>query len=701
MNLRFSITATLFRTELRMVLRDRRVLMTAILLPMLVTPLMFFGSSRAVKKREQRLRENVCRYAVSGPEAAKVHGLLAATSNRLEQVKGTNGNGAFRFSEVACSDATAALDKGDIELILEGAIASTVQQSNTTARPDRSVSNRRPRATKKTDDENEGEPSVPGATEIRIVYRADREFSAAAMNRMTDVLRDTRRKQRENLLLRRGFPVALTNVATITETNLASKGQIAGLTLGRSMTLVLLLFILTGGAVVATDSVAGEKERGTLETLLTTSARRVEIIAAKHLVILAIALLIALIQSANLFVYAGFRLLPIPANLSAAISPAKVVLLLLLYLPVLALIASVLLLVSGRAKTYREAQMYFFPVFLLGLVPAVAPFVPDLSLRSATVLVPVANIALAAKEILVGTFDWPFIVAAWAITAGAAAWVSRSSVRALSAEQLITASEADVVDFQGGAELFSRHVLRWFVVLWATLLIVSNYLEKTDIRWQLILNLVVLFFGASCLMLRHYQLNPREALALRAPKPMVWPAVLIAVPCGLLTASGLFRLANVFIPISPRIMREFEQNVIPPDISPAQLIFFLCVMPAIFEEITFRGMLLHGLSRRLRPATLAVTVGVVFGIFHVALFRFAPTACLGVMLAAVVLLTGSIFPAMLWHGLSNLMGLLAYQYQIPLEELDPLTYLLGTAILAVCFWIIWRNRTPYPGLRKA
>jgi sodium transport system permease protein len=501
------------------------------------------------------------------------------------------------------------------------------------------------------------------------------------------------------LLLSRGFPIALTNVASVKESDLASKGQIAGLTLGRSITLVLLLFILTGGAVVATDSVAGEKERGTLETLLTTSARRVEIIAAKHLVILAIALLIALIQSANLFVYAGFKLLPLPANLSAAVTPSIVILLFVLYLPALALIASVLLLVSGRAKSYREAQMYFFPVFLLGLAPALAPFVPDLSLRSAMIAVPVANIALAAKEILVGTFDWPFIIAAWAITAGAAAWVSRLSVRALSTEQLITASETDAVEFKGGADLFSRHVLRWFAVLWATLLIVNNYMEKADIRWQLIVNLVVLFFGASCLMLRHYRLNPRTALALRAPKLMVWPAVLIAVPSGLLTASGLFRLANFFIPISPRILREFEQNVIPPDISSTQLIFFLCVMPAIFEEITFRGLLFHGLSRRLQPATLAVTVGVIFGIFHVALFRFAPTACLGIMLAAVVLMTGSIFPAMLWHGLSNLLGLLAYQYQIPLEELDPLTYLLGTAILAVCFWIIWRNRTPYPGLR--
>ena len=101
-----------------MVLRDRRVLTTAILLPMLVTPLMFLGSSRAVKKREERLRENICRYTVSGPQATQVRSLMLATSNRLAQVKGTNGLGVFRFSEVPCSDPTAALDKGEIERVL-------------------------------------------------------------------------------------------------------------------------------------------------------------------------------------------------------------------------------------------------------------------------------------------------------------------------------------------------------------------------------------------------------------------------------------------------------------------------------------------------------------------------------------------------------------------------------------------------------
>lgn len=200
-------------------------------------------------------------------------------------------------------------------------------------------------------------------------------------------------------------------------------------------------------------------------------------------------------------------------------------------------------------------------------------------------------------------------------------------------------------------------------------------------------------------MLRFYHLDAREALALRAPKPAVWLAVLVGVPGGLLTASGLFRLANVFIPVSDKMMQEFDQTVIPSGTSPVQLVFFVAVLPGIFEEIAFRGLLLYGLSRRLHPVALALVVGLVFGFFHMALFRLAPTAALGVVLAAVTLLTGSIFPAMLWHGLSNATSLLASNLKLPLEALDPPAYLLGTALLAASFWIIWRSRTPYPGLR--
>ncbi|HWQ91856.1 MAG TPA: CPBP family intramembrane glutamic endopeptidase, partial [Clostridia bacterium] len=222
---------------------------------------------------------------------------------------------------------------------------------------------------------------------------------------------------------------------------------------------------------------------------------------------------------------------------------------------------------------------------------------------------------------------------------------------------------------------------------------------ETDVRVQLLVNLVGIFFVGSVVMMRWYRLQPREALALRLPRPAVWLGVLLAVPGGSLTAVGLFKLANHFIPVPPEMLESFSQGITSADIPLWQLLFFLTIMPGLFEEITFRGVLLHGLRDRLHPAALALVVGLVFGIFHVALFRFVPTAWLGVLLAAVVLLTGSIYPAMVWHALSNGLSVLASVYEIPITELQPGTYLTGFGLLAAGLWIIYRNRTPYPGLR--
>ena len=692
MSLRSPIVFTLFRTELRMLLRDRRVLLTSLVLPMLITPLLMLGSKATIQRRQKTLRQMTYRYAVTGPEAASVQELVRATRARMDSGSKTNQK-PFRFEEEKWEDATNSLAHGKIHFILEGLGPDGQAAAGGT--------NAAAKAAQSGLEDWDGEKPVAGARMVKIVFRGDRDDSGSGSSQMSEALRETRRAQRAALLQNRGFPVKPSELAVIDNQDLASKRQVAGLALGRGLTLFLMLFILMGGAVVAIDSIASEKERGTLETLLTTAASRVEILAAKHLGVLAIALLITLLQSANLLVYIGFKLLPLPPNLSAAVTPGAAVLLFFMYLPVAALVASVLLLISGYAKSYKEAQMYFMPAMLLGVLPAVVPFLPGISLRSIIVLLPVANIAVAAKDILTGSFDWPMLALSWVVTAGAAVWATRASARFLLAERLITATDRDVVEAKGGLPLFERHVWRWFALLWAVLIIVNGFTEKLDLRLQLIINLVVLFFGAVCLMLRRYRLDPRAALALRAPKPVVWLGVLFAVPGGFVTALGVFQLANQFLPAPASLMEDFSGSLFPKEIPFWELLLCMTVLPGIFEELTFRGMLLHGLHRRLRPVPLALVVGVVFGFYHVALFRFGPAACLGVMLAAVTLLTGSIYPAMLWHALSNALGLLAYKLQIPETGLDLVCYLAGGGMLAAAFWIFWRNRTPYPGLRRA
>lgn len=706
--LQLATVLALFRVEMRMVFRDRRMWVTAILLPLVLAPLLFWVSAGSLRREQRRLRETQFRYAVTGPEAKAVRGWIESTRNRLKLTGETNHvEEPFKFEEVKPADPMAALNQGDLHFILEGrdaeaARAATTNSSSPGALPSAAAARKGSAETHRrvaTTSIWGDEAPVSGALAMEAVFRADRDASVAGASRMLEALNATRRWERGRLLQAHAFPIPVKEVAQISSRDLASKRQVAGLALGRTLTLFLALMILSGGSVVAIDLLAGEKERGTLETLLTTAVRRVEVLAAKHLVVVAVALLITFLQAANLLVYVSLKLMPVPPHLSAAVPPLVALLLFVLYLPVAALLANVLLLASGWSRTYKEAQFYFMPVFLGCLLPTLAALFPGIPLRSAIILVPIANLAVAVKDILVGSFDWPMILVAWLVTGGASLWVLSLGVRTLSAEKLVTAAEVDAVEYAGGPGLFERHVLRWFAFIWALLIVLSNYYSQADVRWQLVLNLVVIFFGSSCFLIWRYRLDWREALALRAPRPGVWLAVLCGVPGGVLTAVGLFQLFNLIVPISPEMMEQFNQSVLPANVPRAQLLIFLTVLPAIFEEIMFRGLLLHGLRRRFHPALVAVMVGLIFGAFHMALFRFAPTAFLGVLLAAVTLLSGSIYPAVAWHCLSNATGILAEGLGISEMDVSWPCYVIGLGLLGVSFWIIWRNRKPYPGLR--
>jgi sodium transport system permease protein len=196
-------------------------------------------------------------------------------------------------------------------------------------------------------------------------------------------------------------------------------------------------------------------------------------------------------------------------------------------------------------------------------------------------------------------------------------------------------------------------------------------------------------------MLWIYRLNPREVLSLRPVRPAVWVAILFLIPSGYFTALGIFRVVNVFIPAPEQLLERFQEDIIPKGMPIWQLVLYVAVLPAICEELAFRGILLSGLRRRLRPASLVVVIGIIFGLFHVTLYRIAPTAALGMVLTVIAMMTGSVFPGILLHAGNNALGILGGNW-VSVETLRWGHYLAAGAIFSLSLWIIYRNRTPLP-----
>jgi sodium transport system permease protein len=581
-------------------------------------------------------------------------------------IQQTRDDSRFHFEEVRIDDSARSLESGDLHFYIE-----TIPELR------------------------EG---VPG---VQLVFRGDRDSSRNGSDGMRDLLQRARRNEADASLRRRGFPAGAQDIFVLDPENTATSAQVTGSNVGRFLTVFLVMLMFTGGSIAAMDIIAGEKERGTLETLLTTAAGRAEIVASKQLAITSVALCITLIQAVNFLVYIQLRLIEMPEGFALVLPPVAIGYLLILFLPLAATVAAVLLFLSAYARTYKEAQLYFFPVYLLGLVPALAAVLPGIRLRSAIALVPVANVSVAAREILMGRPDVPMILVTFAVMTLTGLGLMRTSAKMLTQESIVVPAHLEAADLTGGPALFRKRVLRWFAVMWAIIFgVAAGIPQLATFRAQILFNEVVVFLGASILMIRVYDLNVRETLSLRNVNPAVWLAVLMAIPPAHIMGYACFRLANTIVPAPQQLLEQFSREFIPADLSLWQLYVFVAVLPAICEEIGFRGLLLHGLRRRFQPLALIVVVGLIFGIFHVSLFRIAPTAFMGITLTAVAVATGSILPGIVLHMGNNAFAVWASgNNAIPLDNLRWWDYCAATLVFLLAMWIVYRTRRADIALR--
>jgi sodium transport system permease protein len=638
--------------ELRLILRDRRAVIAAVFLPLVVMPATLLAVRLAMDSRDEARSVPLYRYSVRGPGAEELRRSLQAIPT--DRAAALDAAHPALLTEVPTANPAASLKAGDIHVFLDAA--------------------------------GEGPERL-----VRLHFPADRDVSRDAAAKLTAALGEAWVSGAERRLRQGGHDVDPDGAFAVETRDVATPADRGGATAGRVLTALVLFLMLTGAAGAAMDMVAGEKERGTLETLLTTAALRSEIVAAKHAALLAVALATTLLQVGSLLAWLALGLIRLPPGFAIPIGAATVPALLVLLVPLAVLVAAVLLLVAGRIRTYREAQLYLLPLFLGGLVPALAAFLPGIPLRSAVAIVPVAGVSVAVREVMAGRLDWPMIALAAAATAITAAWATRASIRALSDEEALLGGAPDPSPGDGPAA-FEARVGAWFAALWSLLFLASGVL--TTLRAQLLFNQLVVFLGASLVIARRHRIPLRDLLALRPVRPVVALAAIVSIGPGVVVAQGVFRLANLALPVSQEMLKEFAQAVAPGELDGFERLMLIALLPAVCEELAFRGALVYGLRRRLRPLALALVVGGAFGIFHFAYFRLVPTAFLGAMLTGLRLLTGSTLPGMLVHAGNNTLALWAAEQGYPLDRLDPWLYFAALAALGLCYWIVYRCRTP-------
>ena len=167
----------------------------------------------------------------------------------------------------------------------------------------------------------------------------------------------------------------------------------------------------------AMDLTAGEKERGTMETILTSPVSRTDLVLGKFFMVLTASLATALLSLTSMAVSFFLARNMIDKLVSEdnptvhyAIDPVGILAVLLMVLPLSVLFAATLLAIALFAKSFREAQTYLSPLTVIVIMPAVAALLPGVELNTRTALIPILSTTLVGKELMAGNHPWGFIM---------------------------------------------------------------------------------------------------------------------------------------------------------------------------------------------------------------------------------------------------------------------------------------------------
>jgi sodium transport system permease protein len=371
MNLRN--VAIVYRKELREALRDRRTLMSSLLVPLIIFPLVTAGLGSAISALVGKAKEEVPTVMILGGEDSPA---ILAELRAMDQIKIVPTTPNWK-DQVVNKEVRAAVE------IPPGFQNDLANQKTATLK----INN----------------------------YEGDLKSSLA-----TDKIQKGLEKYRDRIihenLAAQHLPDTALKPFDIKENNVAPPEKVGGAAFGGVIGYMVILLCLVGSMYPAMDLTAGEKERGTMETILSSPIARVDLVFGKFFLVLTAALVtaglsvtsmgvsFAVLEHLHAFDKAGED----AAQLQLRIGLPTVLSIFIMVLPIAVLFAAGVMTVALFAKSYKEAQSYISPLMFVVIVPAIAAMLP-IDLTAKLALVPILNASLLCKELVTGTYHWNYI----------------------------------------------------------------------------------------------------------------------------------------------------------------------------------------------------------------------------------------------------------------------------------------------------
>lgn len=615
-----------YKKEMLDLLRDKKTLIMMVLVPLVLYPLIFIGAILISSSISNKLQTDTYRIVLTESSehvadfAYDREDLIAFLENAEDELE-------YHLEVIECEDPKAALAAEDISAWIQVDVKDS-------------------------------------KLDYTVTYLSSVTNSSTASDMVYDKLKNYSMLSEERLLTQAGLDAgAYMNPFTISWSDQSSKEESIGSILGSILPFLLITSILMGAVYPSIDTTSGEKERGTLETLLTLPLRNDELIMGKFLAVSTVAIVSALLNLISMGFMATFfysMLESSSADFSVNLSgfaPALIIVVLCIIAFAL-FISAITMCVTSFAKSFKEANNYVTPLLLVVMLTGYIGFIPNIEFNALMASIPVVNICLLITNILLFKFNLSLILIvlvtniAYAVLAIWALSKIYDSEGILFDEgginlQLFT-SRKDLR--QGGVPNFSDAALVMAVGMLLLLYLGSLFQLKFGLYGLLLTQLLILLVPVFAAW--YTKKDIRATFHIAFPKlSHVLGAIflLVGVYCTSLLIS--VPLTNIWSEDAESINMAFDSIL---EGKPFILAFaIIAIAPAICEEALFRGYLFSAAQKKFRPVTAILLVAALFGIYHLSFIKFFTTGILGAALCYAVYKSGSIVTSFLMHLINN------------------------------------------------
>lgn len=506
-----------------------------------------------------------------------------------------------------------------------------------------------------------------------IAYLSSVTNSSTASDMVHDKLREYSKDTTIKMLTDAGLSSDLfMEPFTITWSDHSSKEESVGNILGSILPFLLITSILMGAVYPAIDTTSGEKERGTLETLLTIPIKNNELIFGKFLAVSTVTVVSALLNLISMGIMAGFFYSILEESETEMtidfVSFLPAVLIVILAIIAFALFMSAITMcVTSFAKSFKEANNYITPLLLVVMFTGYIGFIPNIELTALTASIPVVNICLLIKNILVFKYDLTLIFVTLIVSCAYAALSIWFLGKIYNSESILF--DEGGVNLQiftqrkylkkGGVPTFSDAILVIVFTLLLFLYIAPIVQMKFKMVGLLITQLIIL--SVPVFAAWYTKKDFKKTFHIRAPKfTQLLGGILLEIATFIVVIFLSIPLMKLFPQDTKGINDTFSFLLEETPFIVALL--SIAVAPAICEEALFRGYLFSAARKKFRPAVAILIIAAFFGIYHLSFVKFFTTGILGMVFAYTVMKSESIFVSSLMHFINNGFSVMVTYY---------------------------------------